>query len=152
MQRFGAAGVEERRLEELHVVVAVDDAGALAFEHAGVGAHVGFALTDLALREEPRRDPVVADLARERVHFLQLAHLLRVLRDDPFLRVAVRDAVARAQLVEHALAAQTEVGLERAVAVVESGVDDFAVARRGFAADHAVALDQERACVGFVVC
>jgi hypothetical protein len=49
--------------------------------------------------------------------------LFFILRDDPFLRVAVRDAVSGAKLVEEVLAADAEVCFLCCCAVVEACVD-----------------------------
>jgi hypothetical protein len=49
--------------------------------------------------------------------------LFFILRDDPFLRVAVRDAVSGAELVEEVLAADAEVCFLGCCAVVEACVD-----------------------------
>lgn len=70
-----------------------------------------------------------------------------ILRNDPLARPLEPDAVLFAQLVQQILAADAQLRLEAAGPVVDSRVDDLAVARARFGADGAVALDEERGCV-----
>ena len=74
----------------------------------------------------------MANLPRELVHFLELAHLLCVLCDDPLLRVAVWNPMFLAQGVESFLSCEAEIRFQCAVAIVETCVDDFGVPRGGF--------------------
>ena len=83
----------------------VDDAGGGGLEHAGEGAHGGFAGVGGGGGEEVRGD---GDGGREGVEVGEGGHLLGVLRHDPFARIAVGDVVARAEIVEHFFAAQAK--------------------------------------------
>lgn len=59
------------------------------------------------------------------VDFLESFQLRLVLGHYPFPRVAVWDVVGSAEVVHHLLALDAEVGFERVLAVVETGVDDL---------------------------
>lgn len=100
----------------------VDDAGCEGFEHAGRGAHVGFAVVGFLRGDEAGGD---GDGAGEGVDFGQFVPLLLVLRHDPLFRVAVGDIVARAEVVHHFSAFDAQAGFERVGPIVETGVDDL---------------------------
>lgn len=100
------------------------DACAGAFEHTGFSPDMRFSVLGLVFAQESRWH---ADTAGEVVHFLQGLHLRVVLGYDPFSRVAVGNAVLGAEFVQQRFTSQTQFGLERRRAVVESGVYDFAV-------------------------
>ena len=72
------------------------DSGGFAFEDATFGADIGFTIGDLFAGEEAGRD---TDILSESVHFFKFAHLLRVLRNDPFLGVAMWNSMSTAIVV-----------------------------------------------------
>lgn len=98
-----AAAVFKVAFEELHQAVRVYDTGGGAFENAGFGAYIGFAVCGFVLGEEVCGD---ADGGGEVVDFVDGGHLLRVLGDDPFSGVAVGDGVFPAEFIHHFLAAE----------------------------------------------
>ena len=77
------------------------------------------------------------------MHVLEGAHLALRLRDDPLARIAVRHGVLLAEGVEELLAADAQLRLEGARAVVDARVDNLAVARGGLGAGEGVALQKE---------
>ena len=105
-----------------HQCMRVDDPGRGGFEHAGEGPHRGFAARGFGGGDEVRGD---GDGGGKGVHFFELGILFRVLGDDPFFGVAVRDRVLRAERVQHFFAAEAEARFQRVGAVVEARVDDL---------------------------
>lgn len=97
MQRGVAAAVREVAVQELHVGVAVDDAGGRGGQHAHFGLHVGFLFCGAVERDEFGGHAL--DGAGEGVYFAQLFPLLVRLGDDPFPHVVVWDGVFFAEVI-----------------------------------------------------
>ena len=93
----------EGAFEVGHQTVRVDDAGGCTFEHAGASTDVRFTVLGLFPGQETRGN---VDGPGKGVYFFELIHLPVILGDDPFLAVAVADAFAAAEGVEHRLALQ----------------------------------------------
>lgn len=141
--RKDTAGVFEMAEQRDHEGVTVDDARGGGLETARLGADVGLARSHFTFAQPAHRHAVGERLGAVPIHALEGLALGVVLRDDPFARVAVGYVVGGAKVVEHFFAADAEVGLEGGGAVVDAGVDDLGVARRGFCAWVEVALEEE---------
>ena len=74
---------------------------------------------------------------------VQGAHLIRVHRDDEFSNPVVRDPVVRAILVKRLLAVNAQPGFQAVLRVIDSGVDDFAIARTRFRADGVLTFQDD---------
>src|SRR6185295_5604637 len=120
--------------------MAVDDAGRRRMQRAHaeqLGLHAG----DFVLR-----DPVdVADAVGMRfpTDRPELAELLLIRRYDELSTTAVRDAMARAVFVEQMLALDAGTSLERALGVIDAGVDHLRVARAGVRADSVLGVQND---------
>lgn len=85
-------------------------------------------------------------MVRQGMNFMQGRAFCIVLGDDPFSAFSVGDPMSFAEAIEKILALQTEAGLERCGAVVQAGMYDFRVSRRGLCAYCMVFLDEESRC------
>lgn len=77
------------------------------------------------------------------VNPVQGGPLCLALGDNPLSRLAVVDAALTAEVVQPLAAADAQLRLEGAGAVVEPRVDDLAITRRGLGAELGVALEEE---------
>ena len=126
---------------------------------AEVGEHQRMAVDDPGRRRVERRRALHLGLERLRLlachpddvgdavgmrfflNILKLPNLVFARRDDQLARAAMRHAVRHAVLVEQLLAGDAAARLERALRVVDAGVDHFRVARAGMGADRVLGLE-----------
>ena len=109
-------------LQILHQAVGVEDARRRAFENTGLGANVWLSPVGFGVGEEVGG---CADASSKAVDVLEGFPLRRILGDDPFARVAMRDRVLLAELVQQVLAAQAKTCFEGIGPVIEAGMDDL---------------------------
>ena len=154
--RIGAAEIHVPAIRRLHHPLdrrVERDHAAVVFEIAAQRQHVAMAVDDAGLRREhgeeaesfrleaPRRrgvdqlDAFAAVDLRLLVDFFDPGGFPLVGGDDELAAFAVRHAVRGAELVEHPSRARAVIGALGAGRVIEPGVDDLAVARRGAGAD-----------------
>jgi hypothetical protein len=76
------------------------------------------------------------------VDLFQCLALNVVLRDNPLARAAVGNTSLRTQVIEHILTADTETRLQTCSAIVNTGVDDLAVARARLCTDGRMPLNE----------
>ena len=127
-RRAGPLGVAQQRQ---HQAVAVEDAGRFRIQ-PGDRPHRRFQAADFGGGERPERHAVgrrPLGVTGQRRQFRFLAghqHLA-----DP----AMGDTALGAVAIQQRLASHAQLGLERTRRVVEAGVDDFGVMRRGLSAE-----------------
>ena len=98
-----------------------------------------FAVADeLAIDQREPFDPVVLALALQR---LEGAQFVVVAGDDQLAAAFVRDLMLGAKRIQLAASLHAQPRLERALRVVEAGVDDAAVVRAGVQAGTRMALE-----------
>ena len=134
------ARVRARREQRLHELFRVHDAGDGRPDGRRAG-DVGLARDhERAIDELQVLDAVGHTLGVQRVQRLQLRIIVR---DDQLPAARVRDAVARAEVVQQAASFDAQPCLERSGRVVDAGVNDAAVVRArvlpgpGMAFEHA---------------
>ena len=140
-----AAGIFHVALQRQHVGMLIDDAAGGA-EQRRRAAHFGFELVRLGAGDQAHAVDVVDVRALEQVQ----QHLLFFIAvgDDELAAVVVFDAARLAIGVQGAVAGDTEARLEAARCVVEAGVNDAAVARRGDGARMGLRLEQQHFAAG----
>lgn len=125
-ERAVPAAVLEVALQVCHERVAVNDARRVALHDPGESLHLRFPPLGLLVADEPGG---YAEGLRELVCAQRGSPLLFVLRDDPFLRVAVGDASFCAEVVHHLFAADAEFGFEGVGPVVDPRMDYLTIQR-----------------------
>ena len=110
----------EIAFQKLHQRVAVYNTGGRTLENARLGADVRFTPFAFFAGYEVRRD---ADGRGEGVDLFQRLHLRRVLSDDPFAAVHVRNMVLSAEIIHHFFPTETQARLERRLAIVKASMD-----------------------------
>src|SRR5262245_9391778 len=131
-------------LEGFDQRLGVDDAGVRRIEREGRNdvrfeAADEFAVDDL--------QPLDSVLVSASLQVLKYGELIFAVGDDQLARAFVRDVVGGAEFVEHRRAAHAMRRLERPRFVVDPGVDDSAVARRGPHAQTRRRFEQEHVVV-----
>ena len=128
-----------------HQRMAVDDAGHRRQE-GGEAGEIGLERPRLRAREPSEiLDPVGA---RFRHDGAERGDLFLGDRDDQLADSAVRHAALRAIFIEPLAPGDAGARLEAALWIIESGMDHFAVARRGMGADPALLLEQQHVAAG----
>src|SRR6266705_1780782 len=123
-----------------HEAVAVDDPGGGRFQRSDAG-ELRLQRASFGVREHFQIGHAV--LGGLRAELFQRGNLRHFGRDDELAATPVRNAVLREKRVKSLAARDAQLRLERAARIVDSRVDDFAVARAGAGADRAFRFEDD---------
>ncbi len=151
-QRLAAVGVHDpplapQRLEPFHEGVAVEDAGGRRVE-GGRGGDLGLDHRDLGLerrdlggRDQARVAHAIA--VRRGEEIFQERRLFPVGGHDQLAQPLVGDVICLEKIVQEIPAAHAQPGFQRVLGIIETGVNDLAVAARSLPSERGMALHHD---------